>query len=617
MGPPSEKELEDRFPGFGKQIADAFKTNFDTKDVVEKIETVEEAAVKVAKSFGQGRELITSLKQGMADAVVEVTKLGGGFQDIADIQKDISKELGRNVVLNSDAYKDLYAASQVSGESAKEIVEAFKDIGVSTYRAAEGIQQIIDVSRELGVNAQAVTSKVLNNIESLNKYSFQGGVEGLAKMAAQATSLRIDMNQTLNFAEKVFNPEGAIQAAAALQRLGVAQSDLLDPLRLMDLSRNDPTELQNQIVNMTKQFVELNEKGNFQIMPGAMGQLREISAAMGIPYDTLTKMALGSAELGKKMREITFPDVPEEQKKLIANMAEMGKSGQYEVTFVDKKGEKVTKAVSELQDEDIKLLGEAAQPKTLEQLAKEQLDVNKSIDAGIQSIASRSGYALAGSKTADQLINAAVGITQGAANVLSGPKLSPQNIREGIDPAITNVLSDIKKVLTGENSLMELIQNLSKPGEQFKDFYTAANQEIAARAKEESKKLSETQNEWINILDMGVKNLKSKLGFSDVEKKESLQIQTNETQKILQSPTPQLQVVTTPDLNLPKPQVNETITTENKTDVNGVIELKVTAPSGIDVTQLKLALQDKMIVEELMTHFSKIQSNPITAPNSK
>ena len=36
--------------------------------------------------------------------------------------------------------------------------------------------------------------------------------------------------------------------AAAMQRLGVAQSDLLDPLRLMDLSANDPTELQNQIV---------------------------------------------------------------------------------------------------------------------------------------------------------------------------------------------------------------------------------------------------------------------------------------------------------------------------------------------------------------------------------
>ena len=83
-------------------------------------------------------------------------------------------------------------------------------------------------------------------------------------------------SQTLNFAEKVFNPEGAIQAAAALQRLGVAQSDLLDPLRLMDLSRNDPTELQNQIAEMSKQFVQLNEKGQFEIMPGARRQIREL-----------------------------------------------------------------------------------------------------------------------------------------------------------------------------------------------------------------------------------------------------------------------------------------------------------------------------------------------------
>jgi len=38
--------------------------------------------------------------------------------------------------------------------------------------------------------------------------------------------------------------------SAALQRLGVTQSELLDPLRLMDLSINDPGELQNQLVQM-------------------------------------------------------------------------------------------------------------------------------------------------------------------------------------------------------------------------------------------------------------------------------------------------------------------------------------------------------------------------------
>jgi hypothetical protein len=114
-------------------------------------------------------------------------------------------------------------------------------------------------------------------MESMNKYNFQGGVDGLAKMAAQASSMRIDMKTTLNFAEGLYNPEKAIEMSSALQRLGVTQSDLLDPLRLMDLSLNDPTELQNQLVQMTEQFVQLNEKGQFQIAPGQIRRLREIN----------------------------------------------------------------------------------------------------------------------------------------------------------------------------------------------------------------------------------------------------------------------------------------------------------------------------------------------------
>ena len=109
----------------------------------------------------------------------------------------------------------------------------------------------------------------------MNQFTFQGGVEGLAKMAAQAVSLRINMDSTLNLANRLFDPENAIETAAAMQRLGATQSDLLDPLRLMDLAQNDPTELQNQIAEMSKQFVQLNKDGNFEIMPGARRQLME------------------------------------------------------------------------------------------------------------------------------------------------------------------------------------------------------------------------------------------------------------------------------------------------------------------------------------------------------
>lgn len=626
------KDLESSIPGIGKKIAEAFISNFSIGDILSKIQEVDIAATKVAKSFGQGRELILGIKQGMTDAVTEVTKLGGGFEDILQIQLDVSKELGRNVVLNSEVYKDLFAAQEVSGQKANDIVKAFKEIGVSTYNASAGVQTIIDTARQLGVNAQEVTSKVVNNMDQLNKFNFDGGVEGLAKMAAQATSLRIDMNRTLGFAEKVFDPEGAISTAAALQRLGVAQSSLLDPLKLMDLAQNDPTELQNQIVQMTQQFVQLNEKGQFEIMPGAKRQLREISTAMGIPYDQLTKMALGSAELDKKFKEITFPDVPEDQKKMIANMAELGKSGQYEVTFTTEKGEKVTKAVSELKKEDIELLGKASQPKTLEDLAKEQLDVNKSIDAGIKSIAGRTGFAIAGGKETESFIEAGKILTKGATEIVSGQKMSTENIRKGFD----DTLSTIREALTPKEGKGVDLGKISGLGVKFTESFEKLTTDIQLRTKEVYKNLEASQNGWINLLTKGLESLskvlpenKGKiedfaylpgigkfeaypedtfLGFTDKNRQVENFVQNQLLSPVTTTPTQPFNVVE----NVPKTEITTT-QKEMKVDYSGRLDININAPTGIDINQLQIALNDNSVKQQIISAIQKIQNNELTA----
>ena len=355
-----------------KGLEDAITSNFNPTEIAKIVVTLDNAASQMLKQFGQGQAMADLLRASMSDSVTSVRKLGGDIEDVLKIQKEAAQELGRNVTLTEETTKDLYATTQVTGRSVKEIVGGMADAGIGAGKAANEMLKVVNIARESGVNAEAVSKTVLDNMNALNKYNFAGGVEGLAKMAAQATSLRIDMSQTLGFAEKVFNPEGAIEVAAAMQRLGVSQSSLLDPLKLMDLSQNDPAELQNQIAQMSQQFVQLGKDGHFEIMPGAKRQLREISQAMGISYDQLTKMALGSADLDKKMKEISFPNVSEDQKKMIANMAEMGAGGEYKVKFTDSEGNKQEKSVSELNEKDVAALEKMANtaPPTMEELAK-------------------------------------------------------------------------------------------------------------------------------------------------------------------------------------------------------------------------------------------------------
>jgi hypothetical protein len=200
------------------------------------------------------------------------------------------------------------------------------------------------------------------------------------------------MSTALETAEKLLDPEKAIEMAAGLQRLGVAQNALLDPLKLMDMAQNDPAELQNQMIKMSEQFVHMSAAGRFEILPGAKRQMNEIAREIGIGVDEFARMAVSSAELNKKMQEISFPSdiVDEEERKFIANMAEIGKTGKYEVSFVAKDDEgrynEVTKSIDQLTEQDREQLRIAQKKKPIEEIAMEQLDIEKATLGQIQAL---------------------------------------------------------------------------------------------------------------------------------------------------------------------------------------------------------------------------------------
>jgi hypothetical protein len=407
------------------------------------------------------------------------------------------------VVLSSESYDKLFAMTKVTNESIGSIVENFKNAGYSVYQTTEQMQKVVDTARTLGLNVESVSENVIQNMDALNKYTFQGGVEGLAKMAAQASSLRINMKETLQFADKVFNPEGAIETAAALQRLGVTQSQLLDPLRLMNLSRNDPAELQNQIVQMTKSFVTMGKEGNFEIMPGAKGRLMEISKAMSMSYSELTKMALGSAELEDKMKKIKFPDVDQfaskETRQLIANMAEKGKDGEYRIKVTDEKGQTKEKLISQLSPDDIEKL--KLPPKKMEELAVDQLSVLGSIDASLMAMKNATGYAFAGTKSGEDIMQAEVQMYKSISETFTNT-FNTKEIRESMDSGIQQMFDSI---LDGKT-----LDGFKQAGENMYNFFNKISTKFTDEAAANWNQFINSENKMIQVfsrLGEQVKNL--------------------------------------------------------------------------------------------------------------
>ncbi len=133
---------------------------------------------------------------------------------------------GRNVVLTKENLKDLISTNKVTGLAADTLLTSFQNAGFSMSQITQNTEKVVTLASSMGLNSQVVSKLVTDNLEKLNKFGFGNGVEGLAKMASKAASLRIDMKSAFAVANDIFDkgPEAAIEISATLQRMGATSA---------------------------------------------------------------------------------------------------------------------------------------------------------------------------------------------------------------------------------------------------------------------------------------------------------------------------------------------------------------------------------------------------------
>ena len=370
------KKLESQFEG----LLDAINP-LDTK-IFAQLETY---ANSVQTAFGLSKERVDEFKTTIANAAPELAKLGIKDQEIATNLVSIMDGLGGAASVSKEAIVELSAAAQLTGQEVGDLTSKFREVGISVYDVGEQMKTVTEVARSAGVSVNKVSGKVMTNLEKMNIFNFENGVKGLAKMSAQAERLGIKMEKIFLQSEKIMNPEGAIDMSAALQQLGVTSSGLLDPLRAMDMSQNDPEQFQKEIVNLGKEFTRFNEKtGQMEILPGAKRRMKEVAEAVGLTREEFAQMALKSSDFEMKLKQIKMPSLAvddDETKEMIATMAQM-KDGVATIQVRDKEtGITTEKKVEELTPEDLENLKKANEDssKTIEEIAFNQLDVMSQI----------------------------------------------------------------------------------------------------------------------------------------------------------------------------------------------------------------------------------------------
>jgi hypothetical protein len=414
------------------------------------------------RAFGGGRVRIEEMNYAIKDSVSSINKLGGDISDVTTTMAGIAEGSRRNVIATEEQVSKLYASGQILNRTAADLTESFGNAGYEVSQIGVNVEESIGYVQNLGLNAKTITNDVVRNLDSMNRFNFNDGVQGLTKMAAQASMLRFDMRDTANFADKVITPEGAINMSAAFQRLGLAVGSLGDPFKLMNDSINDPGALQDSLINATKQFTYFDEKTkSFRINPQGILTLREMAQETGISYEQLSKTALAAADLDDRLSAIS-PSInfeKEEDKMFLANMAQMDK-GEYTVKVKNARGEQETVKLGEITAEQITKLREqqANAPKTVEEIQRSQLDVLTVIGGDLQAIINQMRYGVAGAK---EVVSNAEGI---------------RNISTVLSKKLTEVTPQTKEVSGFVDESLKAVQTLimGKQGGELnqKDFET-------------------------------------------------------------------------------------------------------------------------------------------------
>lgn len=483
-----EKPVEDLSSGFaGEQL-----------DFVKSQKALSEFSNQILGVFTQGRARVFELQNALADTIPSVTRLGGSIKDVASIINGVAEASARNVVATDKQIEKLYAATQVLGGDAKTLANNFLDVGMSINSIPKALETSIQYVQSIGGNAKQVMADVTKNMSQMNRFQFEDGVKGLTKMAAQASMLRFDMSKTFSFADKLSSPEVAIEAASAFQRLGVAVGSLGDPLQLLNQSLNDPSGIQDSLVEISKQFTYFDDKTkSFKVSQEGILRFKELEQTTGISAAEMSKLGVAALEVDKRLSQIS-PSIKfenEEDKQYLANIARMGDGGVYEVEFRDERGQEQTKKLSEItQKEFDKLISEQKDgEKSLEQLTRDQLRLDEIVAQDTAAIRAVVTGGVLTAPTIQGLNEDIRKLTDSITGTLS-KELKTSDLRPEVESIFGNLEADLAKIILGGNFSPETIfaELIEGSGKNLEDLSKRALDKVTDLSVQIGQKLQET-----------------------------------------------------------------------------------------------------------------------------
>ena len=342
----------------GQSMKDFVK---DTSAQYRLAESIAEQYKKTGLSIGLSVNNSKGLAKSMKGAMAEISKFGGSLSDAGDIYQNFADNSGRVRILGDEEVTRIYKlgeATQLYGDKASSLMETLDLMGVSNVSAYNRMNDLVKESQELGLNASKVMNVLADNMNSMQSYSFSKGVKGMTQMAKLGVKLRMDVGTMLSMADKFYEPEAAIEAAANLQMIGgdIAKA-FGDPFETMYLARNKPEELAEKLQDMTENMMTFNsETGEYEFPAEVRMQLKSAGEQLGINTEKMIEMARQTSKIKDVKDRLSMGNMfDEKEMEGIASMARI-QDGEFVVDMRNEDGEKITKSIDSLTNGDYEML---------------------------------------------------------------------------------------------------------------------------------------------------------------------------------------------------------------------------------------------------------------------
>ena len=318
--------------------------------------TMEDSANALQRSMGGVVFGADEFRETLRGAFKDNLDLNMTFTDSANIVAGMSTEMSKMVYPTKDVLTNAMAFSKVAGLTTSEtgkMIGEFSNFGGTQLEATTEMTRLGVVARSNGLNAKTFTQEVAKNLKQASLFGFKGGVKDIEQMVKKTQMLGTSMEklQIKGSAEKLLDPETAMQTAASLQMIGGNIGALGNPFQLLHMGQKDMKKLTDEVLNMAKAtFTFDKETGAFVQTTEDMYALRAQAEALGVSYEETANAGKQLAKLELIKTSADLSKLNEEQQNMVAQLSQIDKDGKVTIDIpgFDEQG----KTLEELMKDD-------------------------------------------------------------------------------------------------------------------------------------------------------------------------------------------------------------------------------------------------------------------------